>query len=157
VGDDLGRNDATFWRTPELTGGGGGGGGSVNIQVEAENCAVMSGRADRGLHRRRPERRLDRQPTTGSSGRQRADQRHLHVQYRVASQNGGGVIQLEKAGGSPVYGSVGVPSTGGWQNWTTVSHQVNLTAGQQQIAVKAVVGRLQHQLAEARSLIRRTT
>ena len=62
------------------------------------------------------------------------------VQYRVASPSGGGVIQLEKAGGSPVYGSVGVPSTGGWQNWTTVQHQVNLTAGQQQIAVKALAG-----------------
>jgi beta-glucanase (GH16 family) len=62
------------------------------------------------------------------------------VQYRVASLGGGGVIQLERAGGSPVYGSVGVPNTGGWQNWTTVSHQVQLSAGQQQIAVKALAG-----------------
>ncbi|WP_140633100.1 carbohydrate-binding protein [Methylibium rhizosphaerae] len=62
------------------------------------------------------------------------------VQYRVASLGGGGVIQLERAGGSPVYGSVYVPATGGWQNWTTVSHQVQLAAGQQQIAVKALVG-----------------
>ncbi len=62
------------------------------------------------------------------------------VQYRVASLNGGGVIQLEKAGGSPVYGSIAVPSTGGWQNWTTISHQVTLPAGQQQIAVKALAG-----------------
>jgi hypothetical protein len=57
------------------------------------------------------------------------------VQYRVASPNSGGVIQLEKAGGSPVYGQVSVPNTGGWQNWTTVSHNVNLGAGQQQIAI----------------------
>jgi beta-glucanase (GH16 family) len=62
------------------------------------------------------------------------------VEYRVASLNGGGVLQLEKAGGSPVYGSLSVPSTGGWQNWTTVSHQVTLPAGQQQIAVKALAG-----------------
>lgn len=57
------------------------------------------------------------------------------VQYRVASPNNGGVIQLEKAGGSPVYGQVSVPNTGGWQNWTTVSHNVSMSAGQQQIAI----------------------
>jgi chitinase len=62
------------------------------------------------------------------------------VQYRVASLNGGGVLQLENAGGSPVYGSLSVPGTGGWQNWTTISHRVQLPAGQQQIAVKALAG-----------------
>ncbi len=60
------------------------------------------------------------------------------VEYRVASLGGGGVLQLEKAGGAPIYGSLAVPSTGGWQNWTTVSHRVQLNAGQQQIAVKAL-------------------
>ena len=39
-----------------------------------------------------------------------------------------------------VYGSVSVPKTGGWQTWMTVSHQVTLAAGQQQIAVKALAG-----------------
>ncbi|UII19966.1 beta-1,3-glucanase family protein [Fulvivirga ligni] len=62
------------------------------------------------------------------------------VSYRVASQNGGGNIQLENAGASPVYGTIGVPSTGGWQNWTTISHSVNLNAGAQQIAIKALAG-----------------
>ncbi len=59
------------------------------------------------------------------------------VEYRVASLNGGGSLQLEMAGGTPVYGALNVPSTGGWQNWTTISHRVTLPAGQQQIAVKA--------------------
>lgn len=62
------------------------------------------------------------------------------VQYRVASASGGGNLQLENAGGSPVYGALSVPSTGGWQNWTTISHSVNLNAGQQQIAIKALSG-----------------
>ncbi len=62
------------------------------------------------------------------------------VQYRVASLPGGGLLQLERAGGSQVYGTLAVPWTGGWQNWTTVSHQVYLQAGQQQIAVKALAG-----------------
>jgi len=69
-------------------------------------------------------------PTTGT----------YTVQYRVASLPGGGALQLERAGGSQVYGQVSVPATGGWQNWVTVSHQVQLGAGQQQIAVKALAG-----------------
>ena len=112
----------------------------VSIQIEAENYAAMSGiqteacsegGSDVGW--------IDANdwivwnvnvPTAGT----------YTVSYRVASLNGGGVIQLEKAGGSPVYGSVSVPKTGGWQTWTTVSHQVTLAAGQQQIAVKALAG-----------------
>lgn len=62
------------------------------------------------------------------------------VEYRVASLNGGGVLQLERAGGTQVYGSLGVPRTGGWQSWTTVSHTVSLPAGPQQIAIKALAG-----------------
>lgn len=62
------------------------------------------------------------------------------IEYRVASQSGGGTLQLEKAGGAPVYGSLAVPSTGGWQNWTTISHRVQLEGGQQQIAIKALGG-----------------
>lgn len=62
------------------------------------------------------------------------------VEYRVASLNGGGTIQLEKAGGSPVYGTLAVPNTGSWQNWTTISHNVSLSAGQQQIAIYVPAG-----------------
>ena len=62
------------------------------------------------------------------------------VSYRVASLAGGGAIQLEKQGGSPVYGSVNVPTTGGWQNWQTISHTVQLSAGKQAIAISAKAG-----------------
>jgi beta-glucanase (GH16 family) len=62
------------------------------------------------------------------------------VEYRVASLNGGGTLQLERAGGTQVYGALAVPRTNGWQSWTTVSHQVNLPAGPQQIAIKALAG-----------------
>ncbi|WP_108869644.1 beta-1,3-glucanase family protein [Aquimarina aquimarini] len=57
------------------------------------------------------------------------------VEYRVASPTNGGVIQLEKAGGQNIYGTISVPNTGGWQNWQTISHTTNLTAGTQQIAI----------------------
>ena len=115
-------------------------GAPVSIQIEAENYAVMSGvQTEPCSEGGQDVGWIDANdwivwnvniPTAGT----------YTVQYRVASLNGGGVIQLEKAGGSPVYGSVSVPGTGGWQNWTTISHQVTLTAGQQQIAVKALAG-----------------
>lgn len=62
------------------------------------------------------------------------------VKYRVASAPGGGVIQLERAGGGAVYGTLNVPATGGWQNWTTVQHTVNLPAGAQTVAITAKTG-----------------
>jgi hypothetical protein len=62
------------------------------------------------------------------------------VQYRVASQSGGGSIRLEKLGGGATYGTIAVPSTGGWQTWTTISHTVQLTAGVQDIAITAAAG-----------------
>jgi beta-glucanase (GH16 family) len=62
------------------------------------------------------------------------------IQYRVASQNGGGSIRFEKAGGTPVYGTIAVPATGGWQTWQTITHNVNLSAGQQEVAITAAAG-----------------
>jgi endoglucanase len=62
------------------------------------------------------------------------------IEYRVASLNGGGGLRLEAAGGSPVHGQLAVPGTGGWQNWTTISHTVNLTAGTHRFGIAAVSG-----------------
>lgn len=69
-------------------------------------------------------------PTAGS----------YRIQYRVASQAGGGSIRFERAGGSPVFGTIGVPATGGWQTWQTIQHDVNLPAGQQEVAITAAAG-----------------
>jgi endoglucanase len=62
------------------------------------------------------------------------------VTYRVASLSGGGTIRLEQQGGSPSYGTIAVPSTGGWQNWQTITQTIQLSAGQQNIAIAAVAG-----------------
>ncbi len=62
------------------------------------------------------------------------------VSYRIASLNGGGQLQIEKAGGSPVYSNINVPSTGGWQHWQTISHNITLPEGEQLIALYAVTG-----------------
>lgn len=57
------------------------------------------------------------------------------VSYRVASPTSGGSARLEQAGGGTVYGTVSVPATGGWQSWSTISHSVQLAAGQQEIGL----------------------
>jgi hypothetical protein len=61
------------------------------------------------------------------------------IKYRVASLNGGAKFQLEKGGGSVIYGSVTLPQTGGWQTWATIQHTVNLTAGIQSFGIKSLV------------------
>lgn len=53
------------------------------------------------------------------------------VEFRVASLNGGGSFTFEKNGGNPIYATLNVPNTGDWQNWTTITTTVNLTAGVQ--------------------------
>lgn len=60
------------------------------------------------------------------------------VEYRVAGN--GGKLSLDLNAGSKVLGSVNVPATGGWQNWTTVSHTVNVNAGTYKLGVYALAG-----------------
>lgn len=57
------------------------------------------------------------------------------VEYRVASNESGGVISLEQNSGNTILGTLEVPFTGGWQNWQTISHSVQLGAGKQEIAI----------------------
>lgn len=50
------------------------------------------------------------------------------VEYRVASPSGS-ALSLDLNAGAIQLGQVAIPATGGWQNWTTVSQTVNVTAG----------------------------
>lgn len=50
------------------------------------------------------------------------------VEYRVASPSGS-LLSLDLNGGAIQLGQVAIPATGGWQNWTTVSHTVQINAG----------------------------
>ncbi|HEY8880508.1 MAG TPA: carbohydrate-binding protein [Roseateles sp.] len=68
-------------------------------------------------------------PTSGS----------YRVEYRVAS-TGGGTLSLDLNAGSIQLGSLTVPNTGGWQNWTTISHTVNINAGTYNVGVFAQQG-----------------
>jgi beta-glucanase (GH16 family) len=64
------------------------------------------------------------------------------VTYRVASPYSGKTLRLEKDNGTTVLGTVNIPNTGGWQNWTSISHNVNLPAGQYSIAFATATGGL---------------
>ncbi|ALV04537.1 carbohydrate-binding protein [Roseateles depolymerans] len=61
------------------------------------------------------------------------------VEYRVASPSGS-KLSLDLNAGSIQLGQVTIPATGGWQNWTTVSHTVNVTAGTYPLGVYAPAG-----------------
>ncbi|MBL6449965.1 carbohydrate-binding protein [Fulvivirga sp. 29W222] len=62
------------------------------------------------------------------------------VEYRVASLNGGGQLSLDVNAGATVLGSRSIASTGGWQNWTTVSHTVYINAGTYNFGIYAQTG-----------------
>jgi endoglucanase len=62
------------------------------------------------------------------------------IEYRVASQNGGGSLRFELLGGGTVYGTLAVPATGGWQTWTTIKHTITLTAGAKTFAIAVPTG-----------------
>ncbi len=52
------------------------------------------------------------------------------LEARVASNGAGGSFHVE-AGGRNVSGSLVIPDTGGWQNWTTLRRTVSLAGGAQ--------------------------
>ncbi|MFT7558965.1 MAG: endoglucanase [Flavobacteriales bacterium] len=63
------------------------------------------------------------------------------ISYRVAREPGGdATIKIEQPGGAVNYGEIKVPSTGGWQSWTTVSHTVTIPSGTNGFAIAAVTG-----------------
>jgi len=108
------------------------------IQVEAENYVAMSGvqlentsdvdggqnvgYLDAGDWMSYPTVNV---PTAGT----------YTLELRVANNGNSGVLSFERAGGSQVYSTVSVPSTGGWQNWTTVSVTIELEAGEQEFGI----------------------
>jgi beta-glucanase (GH16 family) len=62
------------------------------------------------------------------------------IQYRVASLNGGGQLSADLNAGTTVLGVLDIPNTGGWQNWTTISHTVYLEAGTHSFGIYAASG-----------------
>ncbi|MFC6633223.1 glycosyl hydrolase [Microbulbifer taiwanensis] len=65
---------------------------------------------------------------------------NYRIEYRVASESAGGRLSLDKDAGQVLLGQVDIPVTGGWQNWTTVQHTVQLPAGNYQLGIFAEQG-----------------
>ena len=61
------------------------------------------------------------------------------VEYRVASPSGGR-LSLDLNAGATQLGQVNIPATGGWQTWTTVSHNVSINAGTYSVGIFAPQG-----------------
>ena len=62
------------------------------------------------------------------------------VEYRVASLSGGGIVSCDLNAGTIQLGQIAVPSTGGWQNWTTITQTVTVNAGTYNFGVYAQAG-----------------
>lgn len=62
------------------------------------------------------------------------------ISYRVASPNSGTSLRFERESGTVNLGTVGIPNTGGWQNWTSVSHDVSLPAGVYAVGIATSTG-----------------
>lgn len=69
-------------------------------------------------------------PTTGT----------YTVTYRVASSSGGGSFSLNDIDNTTPLDVVSVPSTGGWQNWVDVKHNITLTAGIHTFKINTISG-----------------
>ena len=113
--------------------------GSFTTVIQAENYSAMSG--------------VQLEATTDSGGGQNVgwieagdwmsyaninfpSSGTYKVEYRVASPNGASVALDLNAGTVPL-GQVAIPATGGWQNWTTVSHNVQVSAGTYSLGIYA--------------------
>jgi hypothetical protein len=62
------------------------------------------------------------------------------IEYRVASGASGGTISSDLNAGNIQFGNSTIAGTGGWQNWTTVSKTVTITAGTYNFGVFAQTG-----------------
>ena len=62
------------------------------------------------------------------------------IEYRVASAINGGRFSADLSAGSIKFNELSVPNTGGWQNWRTISQNVNINAGTYQFGIFSVTG-----------------
>jgi carbohydrate binding protein with CBM6 domain/alpha-L-rhamnosidase-like protein/type IX secretion system substrate protein len=62
------------------------------------------------------------------------------VEYRVSGLNGGGKLTLDVNAGSIVLDTLDIPSTGGWQNWQTLTGTFYLTKGTYNFGLYAQTG-----------------
>lgn len=62
------------------------------------------------------------------------------LEMRISSLNGGGYVNFEEAGGAPVYTSLAIPATGGWDKYDNISTTVFLEEGNHRFGLGVSVG-----------------
>lgn len=62
------------------------------------------------------------------------------IEYRVASPNSDTMLSADLNAGSVQLGKLTIPNTGGWQDWTTISHTVSLNSGMYDFGIYAQKG-----------------
>ncbi|SEK26425.1 Por secretion system C-terminal sorting domain-containing protein [Aquimarina amphilecti] len=62
------------------------------------------------------------------------------IEYRVAGLGSNARLSSDLNAGAIILGEVDIPNTGGWQNWTTVSHLVTVSAGTYPFGIYAISG-----------------
>ncbi|MFM7022178.1 MAG: cellulase family glycosylhydrolase [Flavobacteriales bacterium] len=60
------------------------------------------------------------------------------LNLRIASMSGGGKINIKS--GNTIVGSIDISATNGWQNWTTLTKDITLSSGSQDITFEASAG-----------------
>ncbi|UGU15743.1 beta-1,3-glucanase family protein [Sinomicrobium kalidii] len=132
-----------YVRVYQRNGDGGGGNDGFSQHIEAENYSSMSG--------------VQTETTTDSGGGLNVGyietgdwmayssinipaSGNYTIEYRVASESGGGQLSLDLNAGATVLGTANIPSTGGWQNWTTISQTVYIDAGTHDFGIYAQSG-----------------
>ena len=76
------------------------------------------------------------------------------MRLRVANKYGNGYIQIRDEAGNSLGEFDGIPQTGDWQNWTTISFQLPLQTGEQVLRLHAVRGTFNLNWLEAVSVPR---
>ncbi|WP_395819775.1 carbohydrate-binding protein [Archangium minus] len=110
--------------------------------IQAENYSTMSGvsteansDSDRGTN----VSYIDTADWMAYNGIQFPSSGTYRVEYRVASPSGG-QMSLDLNAGATVLGTLDIPAMGDWQNWTTISHTVTVTAGSYNVGIYAQAG-----------------
>ncbi len=117
-------------------GNGGGGGGGTSSRIEAEDFYDMSGIqteacSEGGLN----VGYIDNGDWMAYRNISFSRSGTYEIEYRVAGY--GGRLAADLNAGSIRLGEVNVPSTGGWQNWTSVRQRVYVNAGTYNLGVFA--------------------
>ncbi|PKV50178.1 putative secreted protein (Por secretion system target) [Aquimarina sp. MAR_2010_214] len=116
-------------------------GGESNIFVEAENYSNMSGvQTENCSEGGENVGYIDTGDWMVYTNVNFPSSGNYRIEYRVASTVDKGVLSADFNAGTTVLGKVNIPNTGGWQNWTTVSHTVSTNAGTYSLGLFAQSG-----------------